>query len=56
MSMIPDQRRFIAVNPDDQSMSLDTGPVPSPSPGEVLIKVSAAGLNRADLLQRQGFA
>jgi len=30
------------------------GPVPKPSVGEVLIKVAAAGLNRADLLQRQG--
>lgn len=29
-------------------------PVPSPGAGELLIKVSAAGLNRADLLQRQG--
>ncbi|MBS0400363.1 MAG: alcohol dehydrogenase catalytic domain-containing protein, partial [Proteobacteria bacterium] len=28
--------------------------VPTPGSGEVLIKVSAAGLNRADLLQRQG--
>ena len=27
----------------------------SPGPGEVLIKVVAAGVNRADLLQRQGF-
>lgn len=27
---------------------------PHPGPGEVLIKVAAAGLNRADLLQRQG--
>jgi putative PIG3 family NAD(P)H quinone oxidoreductase len=27
---------------------------PSPSPGEVLIKIIAAGVNRADLLQRQG--
>ena len=27
---------------------------PSPRPGEVLIKVAAAGVNRADLLQRQG--
>ncbi len=29
-------------------------PVPQPGPGEVLIKVAAAGVNRADLLQRQG--
>ena len=27
---------------------------PSPRPDEVLIKVAAAGVNRADLLQRQG--
>jgi len=29
-------------------------PVPEPAPGEVLIRVTAAGLNRADVLQRQG--
>lgn len=28
---------------------------PVPGPGEVLIEVSAAGVNRADLLQRRGF-
>ncbi len=30
-------------------------PVPEPAPGEVLIRITAAGVNRADLLQRQGF-
>jgi len=30
-------------------------PDPEPRPGEVLLDVAAAGLNRADLLQRQGF-
>jgi NADPH2:quinone reductase len=29
-------------------------PVPRPGPGELLIKVAAAGLNGADLLQREG--
>ena len=29
-------------------------PTPTPGPGEVLIKVAAAGLNRADALQRRG--
>jgi NADPH:quinone reductase len=29
-------------------------PVPQPGPGEVLIKVAAAGVNRPDVLQRQG--
>jgi putative PIG3 family NAD(P)H quinone oxidoreductase len=30
-------------------------PRPEPAAGEVLVKVEAAGINRADLLQRQGF-
>src|SRR5258708_28869664 len=30
-------------------------PDPVPGPGDVLIDVAAAGVNRADLLQRQGF-
>ncbi|AWB90817.1 NAD(P)H-quinone oxidoreductase [Aeromicrobium chenweiae] len=30
-------------------------PIPEPAAGEVLIRVTAAGVNRADLLQRQGF-
>ena len=29
-------------------------PVPVPAPGEVLIRVAAAGVNRADILQRKG--
>jgi NADPH2:quinone reductase len=29
-------------------------PVPAPKPGEVLIKVAAAGVNRPDILQRMG--
>ena len=28
--------------------------IPEPAPGEVLVRVTAAGVNRADLLQRQG--
>jgi putative PIG3 family NAD(P)H quinone oxidoreductase len=32
-----------------------TRPVPEPGPGEVLIEVAAAGINRPDVLQRQGF-
>jgi NADPH2:quinone reductase len=33
---------------------LEDRPTPIPAEGEVLIKVSAAGVNRGDLLQRQG--
>lgn len=29
-------------------------PAPSPAPGEVVVEVAAAGVNRADVLQRQG--
>jgi len=29
-------------------------PVPAPGPGDVLVRVSAAGVNRPDLMQRQG--
>ncbi|WP_189351397.1 NAD(P)H-quinone oxidoreductase [Zhihengliuella salsuginis] len=35
-------------------VSLSERPVPQPGPGEVLIKVAAAGLNRADVAQRRG--
>ena len=31
-----------------------TLPVPVPKPGEILVKVKAAGVNRPDVLQRQG--
>src|SRR3954465_13650032 len=30
-------------------------PDPVPGPGEVLLEISASAVNRADLLQRQGF-
>jgi putative PIG3 family NAD(P)H quinone oxidoreductase len=36
-------------------LKMTEGPTPRPGPGEVLIKVAAAGVNRADIIQRQGF-
>ncbi|HEY7638423.1 MAG TPA: NAD(P)H-quinone oxidoreductase [Steroidobacteraceae bacterium] len=38
-----------------EALVLAERPVPQPRPGEVLIEVAAAGLNRADVLQRRGF-
>jgi putative PIG3 family NAD(P)H quinone oxidoreductase len=38
-----------------EALVLAERPVPEPARGEVLIKVAAAGLNRADVLQRRGF-
>jgi NADPH2:quinone reductase len=35
-------------------LNLDERPVPAPGQGEVLIAVEAAGINRPDVLQRQG--
>jgi putative PIG3 family NAD(P)H quinone oxidoreductase len=36
-------------------LQLAQHPVPPPGPGEVLIKVAAAGVNRPDVMQRRGF-
>ncbi len=35
-------------------MKLATGPVPQPRPGELIVKVEAAGVNRPDVAQRSG--
>ena len=37
-----------------EMLSAVIGSLPTPGPGEVLIKVAAAGVNRPDILQRQG--
>src|SRR3546814_13784118 len=38
-----------------ETLQPETRPVPQPQPGEVLIRVAAAGVNRPDVLQRMGF-
>jgi putative PIG3 family NAD(P)H quinone oxidoreductase len=40
---------------DENALKLGEVAEPSIKPGEILIRVRAAGVNRADLLQRQGF-
>jgi putative PIG3 family NAD(P)H quinone oxidoreductase len=43
------------VAPDGgDEMALVERPVPEPRPGEVLVRVAAAGVNRPDILQRRG--
>ena len=45
----------VAPQPDGaQEIALVDRPVPRAGPGEVLIKVAAAGVNRPDILQRRG--
>src|SRR5713226_5338767 len=39
----------------DGTIEVREHPDPQPAPGEVLVRVHGAGLNRADLLQRAGF-
>ena len=40
---------------DENALKLGEVPEPSIKPDEILIRVRAAGVNRADILQRQGF-
>ena len=48
-------RAVIAPQPGGvEALELTDLPQPEPGPGEVLIRVAAAGLNRSDLLQRKG--
>ncbi|MEH6570096.1 MAG: NAD(P)H-quinone oxidoreductase [Halioglobus sp.] len=53
-SSLPNEHNYVAIDPVNQRLSVEQGPMPIPGPGEVLIKVRAAGINRADLLQRKG--
>ena len=45
--------KAILVN-DDKSLRWDNVPDPVIKPDEVLVKIEAAALNRADLMQREG--
>jgi len=51
---LPATFKHISVNPESKSLLLDESVLAPPEGRDVLIKVSAAGINRADLLQRQG--
>jgi NADPH2:quinone reductase len=44
----------IAAPGGPEQLRLAIRPVPKPGPGEVLIRVAAAGINRPDVVQRQG--
>src|SRR2546429_2484292 len=56
MQKLPAQMTVIGINkPGGPEVLLpETRPVPSPGPGEILIKVIAAGVNRPDVAQRSG--
>src|ERR1041385_6641686 len=56
MSTLPSEITAIGIRepggPD--VLVAQTRPLPSPGAGEVLVKVAAAGVNRPDVMQRQG--
>jgi NADPH2:quinone reductase len=54
--MIPAKMRAVIVPKPGgpEALTLVERPTPTPAPGEILIKVVAAGVNRPDVLQRQG--
>ena len=54
--MIPEKMRAVVVPKPGgpEALTLVERPVPTPGQGEILIKVAAAGVNRPDVLQRQG--
>ena len=56
MGAIPAEMTFVRIDRPGPPEVLvpDRMPVPQPRPGEVLVKVAAAGINRPDVLQRQG--
>lgn len=56
MTALPKTMRAIAIHAPGGPEVLQpvTLPVPQPGPGEVLIAVAAAGVNRPDVMQRQG--
>ncbi|MFN3428570.1 MAG: NAD(P)H-quinone oxidoreductase [Candidatus Sericytochromatia bacterium] len=53
---LPSTMRHIAMSGPGgpEVLSPAEGPVPTPGPGEVLIRVEAAGVNRPDVVQREG--
>ena len=57
MTSLPAEMTVIAIREPGGPEVLvpETRPVPQPGPGEALIRVAAAGVNRPDVLQRMGF-
>ncbi|MGJ5199859.1 NAD(P)H-quinone oxidoreductase [Bradyrhizobium sp. HKCCYLRH1030] len=56
MEQLPAQMTVVAISEPGgpEVLKPETRPVPKPGPGEILIKVKAAGVNRPDVAQRSG--
>jgi NADPH2:quinone reductase len=57
MSALPDEMRAVAIAAPGgpEALTLTKRPRPNPGAREILVRVAAAGVNRPDVLQRQGF-
>lgn len=57
MTSLPDSMTAVAIREPGgpEVLVAEQRPVPRPGPGELLIRVAAAGVNRPDVLQRMGF-
>ncbi|GLH78454.1 NAD(P)H quinone oxidoreductase [Bradyrhizobium sp. SSBR45G] len=56
MEQLPAQMTVVAISQPGgpEVLKPETRPVPKPGPGEILIRVKAAGVNRPDVAQRSG--
>ena len=56
MAPLPDRMIAIGIKTPGgpEALQPEERPVPSPGPGEVLVRVRAAGVNRPDVMQRKG--
>lgn len=56
MATIPETMQCIEIPEPGgpEALKLGTRPVPEPGHGEILVKVASAGVNRPDVMQRQG--
>ena len=56
MAALPDTMRAVVAEGGGgpEVLRVISRPVPTPGPGEILVRVRAAGVNRPDVLQRQG--
>lgn len=53
---LPSTMHAVVVHDDDnRTLAWESVPCPEPGPGDVLVRIHASALNRADLLQRRGF-
>jgi NADPH2:quinone reductase len=56
MTALPDRMTVVAIRQPGgpEMLTAETRPLPKPGPGEILVKIAAAGVNRPDVMQRMG--